>query len=343
MLRERLTQVAPLVAVDTGQHYDHALHQIHYEQLGVRRPDAFLGVGSGSHGQQTAAILRACEDWIARHTPRLAVVIGDTNSTLACTLAAAAARVPVAHVEAGLRATDRRMAEEINRRVVDAVADVLYAPCERVAALLRGERPEAVVEQVGDISYDVLRGNLGRVPVPEAVSGYDPAWGSRFAFVTLHRPELVEVPERLRAVMGALKTAGVACLFAAHPRTAAALERFGIVTNGRIRRIPPVGYLESLALLQRAGVVVTDSGGLQREAYWLGVPCVTVRDETEWLETVTLGANRLIAPDRAAALPDAIATALGAGRADASWDRGAYGDGRAADRIAASLAAWAGA
>jgi UDP-N-acetylglucosamine 2-epimerase len=164
VLRDALTATGPVVAVDTGQHYDYSMHQVHYDQLGVRAPDAFLGVGSGSHGEQTAAILTACETWLAAHPARLAVVVGDTNTTMACALASAKRRIPVAHVEAGLRAADRLMAEEINRRVTDSVAHWLFAPCARVAAVLRREHPEAVVADVGDVAFDVLERALPQAP-----------------------------------------------------------------------------------------------------------------------------------------------------------------------------------
>jgi UDP-N-acetylglucosamine 2-epimerase len=330
VLREALASVGPVVAVDTGQHYDYDLHQVHYDQLGVRAPDAYLGVGSDTHARQTAAILTACEDWILANRPRAAIVIGDTNSTLACALAAAKLRVPVAHVEAGMSAADRLMAEEINRRAVDAVAELLFAPCERVAAKLRRQYPDALVEAVGDVAYDVLRRALDKSPPPGAAA-------ERFVFVTLHRAELVDDAARLLPVMEALAAAPLPCVFAAHPRTTAALERLRYTANGRVRLTAPVGYLESIGLLRQASAVVTDSGGIQREAYWLGVPCITVREETEWVETVECAANRLVAPALAATLPDAVAAAIAGLKKP--WDRSAYGDGHAAERIAAILAA----
>ena len=335
VLRDALAAVGPVVAVDTGQHYDYDMQQVHYDQLGVRPPDAFLNVGSGSHAVQTAAILTACEAWLDAHRPRIAVVIGDTNTTMACALAAAKTRVPVAHVEAGLRAADRLMAEEINRRVVDAVAHWLFAPCARVAAVLRREHPEALVADVGDVAHDVLQRSLPKVPSPESVPGYDPVWQGQFVFATLHRAELVDVPERLAAVVDGLNRSSLPVLLAAHPRTAAALDRGAVRLAPTVHRIEPVGYLESLSLVQRAAVVVTDSGGLQREAYWLGRPCLTVRGETEWVETVECGANLLVRSEDARRLAAEIAAAS---TRSARWDRGAYGDGRAAQRIAATLA-----
>jgi UDP-N-acetylglucosamine 2-epimerase len=335
VLRDALAATGPVVAVDTGQHYDYAMHQVHYDQLGVHAPDAFLGVGSGSHAEQTAAILTACETWLAAHPARVAVVIGDTNTTMACALAAAKRRIPIAHVEAGLRSTDKLMAEEINRRVTDAVAHWLFAPCARVARALRQEHPESVVQDVGDVAYDVLVRALPQAPEPESISGYESGWRGGFVYATLHRAELVDAPARLGPVVEALNRSPLPVLLAAHPRTAGALERLGVRLGPTVHRIEPVGYLQSLTLTQAAAVVVTDSGGLQREAYWLGCPCVTVRGETEWVETVTLGGNQLVPPERADQLPEAIAAAVQRG---GTWDRGAYGAGGAAQRIAAILA-----
>ncbi|HKE91524.1 MAG TPA: UDP-N-acetylglucosamine 2-epimerase (non-hydrolyzing) [Gemmatimonadales bacterium] len=335
VLREALAQIGPVLAVDSGQHYDYEMHRVHYDQLGVRPPDAFLGVGPGSHAEQTAAMLTVCEQWLAAHPVRLAVVIGDTNTTLACALAAVKHRIRVAHVEAGLRAADALMAEEINRRVVDAVAHWLCAPCGRVEVVLRREHPAAVVAATGDVAYDVLRRSLPRVPRIAAIPGLEPAWAREFVYCTLHRAELVDSPDRLREVIDALARVPQPVLFAAHPRTTAALERSGTTLGPNVHRITPVGYLESLALVQRASVVVTDSGGLQREAYWLGRPCVTVRGETEWLETIDCGANRLVPPEMASRLPEAISAAHAA---PANWPVGAYGDGDAATRVATMLA-----
>ncbi len=330
VLRDALRGVSPLVAIDTGQHYDHSLHQVHYEQLGVAPPDVYLDVGSGSHAQQTAAILVAAEKWILANRPRMAVVIGDTNSTLACALAAAKARVPVAHVEAGLRANDALMAEEINRRCVDVLAAQLFAPSRSAEEALRQEQVPGEIHRVGDVAYDVLRRALeGRADSSLRQKGHH-------VYVTLHRAELVDEPDLLWGVLEALGTLPQRVLFAVHPRTSAALKRAGYKGASNVELRPPVGYLENLALLEGAVAVVTDSGGMQREAYWLGVPCVTIRSETEWIETVECGANRLVQPSDADLLDDVLNAAIGA-RAR-GWDRNAYGDGTAAERIAAVLA-----
>jgi len=337
-LREALAAVGPVIALDTGQHYDYQLHQVHYEQLGVRPPDVYLGVGSESHARQTAAIAVAAEDWLTAERPRLAVVIGDTNSTLGCARTAAKLRVPLAHVEAGLRAVGPLIAEEVNRRCVDAIADLLFAPSRRAEATLRRERPSACVHLVGDVAYDVLRRTLQRSLDPASVRGYDPRWGSEFVYVTLHRAELVDDVAALSAVMRALSQSPLPCLFPVHPRTALALERIGDVTGGAVRLCEPLGYVESITLLKHAAVAVTDSGGVQREAYWLGVPCLTVRDESEWVETLECGANALVPPSAVQRLPGAIRDAAGRRARELGWDQTAYGDGRAAARIAGILA-----
>ena len=335
VLRQALGKIGPLATIDTGQHYDHNLHRVHYEQLGVQPPDAYLEVGSGTHARQTAAILVAAEHWITANRPSMAVVIGDTNSTLACALAAAKCRVPVAHVEAGLRARDKLMAEEINRRCVDAIASILLAPCARAAATLHEEQTSGRIYDVGDVAYDVLRGALTRIGSIDQIDGYNPEWGSNFIYVTLHRAELVDDVEKLKQVVDLLHRLPHPVLFAAHPRTAAALQQGRIRLNGRVKVRAPLGYLENLAVLRSAAVAVTDSGGIQREAYWLGVPCVTVRAESEWAETLSLGANRLVAPDRVDTLSAVVEEAIERPR---SWNREAYGDGTAAERVAGVLA-----
>jgi len=334
VLRHALARVGPVAAVDTGQHYDHALHGVHYAQLEMEPPDAFLNARAGSHAQQTAAILRAAAAWLEAQRPPLVVVIGDTNSTLACTLAASKLGVPVAHVEAGLRSTDAHLAEEINRRCVDAIASILFAPSQSAETALRRERVPGEVHLVGDIAYDVLRNVAYQIPDRSAIARFVDGSTPDYAYVTLHRAELVDDPALFRGVVAAVAKMPIPVVFAVHPRTELALARAGGRPNRRVRMLQPLGYLENLGVLRGARVVITDSGGLQREAYWMGVPCVTVRHETEWVETVACGANRLVSPAEPERLTDAVAEAMAAHR---SWDRTAYGDGAAAERIAAVL------
>lgn len=335
-VRRALQTVGKTLAIDTGQHYDYALNQLLYEQLEVAPPDLCLEVGSASHAVQTAAILRAIEPVFGEHCPSAVVVIGDTNSTLGCALAAAKLRIPVVHVEAGLRAADTHMAEEINRRAVDAVASVLCTPSAAATRRMRQERPDAVTVETGDVAFDVMRSQLDSLP--DVAHLLPPGSAAGYAFATLHRAELTECPPRLAGVLASLGRLPLPVVLAMHPRTRAALEAagLGVPSIPGLRIVPAVGYRESLALAAGARAVVTDSGGVQREAYWLGVPCVTVRAETEWTETVQQGANRLVPPDDAAArLAGAVAAALAAPR---DWPRTAYGDGGAAPRIAAAVA-----
>ncbi len=337
VLRRALSAGGPVTAIDTGQHYDHALNALLYQQLAVAPPDHFLEVGSGSHAEQTALILTRAETVLKATAPRAVIVIGDTNSTLGVALAAAKLRLPVVHVEAGLRAADRQMAEELNRRAVDAIATLLCTPCASATARMRREHADASVVETGDVAHDVLLGARERLP---AVSEVVPGLGEKYLFGTLHRAELTDQPERLAGVLRALGALELPSVLAVHPRTRAALSAQGLNgdTVGRLRLIPAVGYLESLALVRGAAAVVTDSGGLQREAYWLGTPCITVRTETEWEETVAAGANRLVAPDVAPVeLAAAVAGQIARWPAGRRWVPDAYGDGRAAQAVARAV------
>ena len=333
-LRKSLERSFTVLAVDTGQHYDYAMNQLLYQQLGVRPPDLFLEVGSGSHAEQTAAILTRTEAVLRERSPSVVLVIGDTNSTLGGALAAAKLRIPVGHVEAGVRARDALMAEEINRRAVDAVGSLLCTPCAAATRRLRDERPDAMVVETGDVAYDVLRAQRERLPEPGAIA---PAAGNGgYVFATLHRAELTDHPELLAGVLTALRGLTDPVVLAVHPRTRAVLEGLGTVgrDGGSLSFIPAVGYLESLSLASGARAIVTDSGGLQREAYWFGTPCVTVRQETEWTETLDCGANALVSPaDAPERLAATVADQVRRWSSGKTWDRAVYGDGTAADRI----------
>ena len=329
-VRRALAARHQVLAVDTGQHYDFALNELLYQQLGVAPPDCFLGTGSGSHATQTAAVMVRCEALLSEQRPQAAVVIGDTNSTLGAALAAAKLRIPVVHVEAGLAAADFLMAEELNRRATDAIARVLCTPSARATARMRAAHPDATVVETGDVALDVLQAQLDRLP---AVAELRPDEGRPYVYATLHRAELTDNVALLRAVLAALSRLEYPVILAMHPRTRAALEASGatVESQGRLTIVPAVGYLESLALAHGATAVVTDSGGVQREAYWLGVPCVTLRRETEWDETVEAGANRLVAPAEA---PELLEAGVDDAVAASPWDRSAYGRGDAATRIA---------
>ena len=325
-----------VMAVDTGQHYDYALNALLYEQLGVELPDLTLEVGSAGHAEQTAAIMQRSEPVMLEYRPALVLVIGDTNSTLGSALAAAKLRIPVAHVEAGLRATDALMAEEINRRVVDSLAHLLFTPSATATELLMRSRPDATVVQSGDVAFDVLRGQEDRLPASADV--FADALPGAYAFATLHRAELTDRPELFLRVLDALDRLPFPVILALHPRTRKVLDEVAPDRSwrGALRLHPAIGYRESLALCRDARLVLTDSGGVQREAYWLGTPCITLRAETEWGETVEEGANAVLDPatnlDGIAALAEEQVR-----RGEEGWNRNCYGDGTAARAVAAAV------
>ena len=340
VLRQELGADLSVLAVDTGQHYDYALNALLYEQLGVRSPDLFLEVGSGTHADQTAGIMTRLEPLLREYQPRVAVVIGDTNSTLGCALAAAKLRIPVVHVEAGLRSQDRLMAEEINRRATDALASLLCTPCGAATRRMRAEHPDARVVETGDVSHDVLLSQLDRLPDPATVvpGGLD----GQYLYATLHRAELTDQREVLVDILRVLGTLDARVVLAVHPRTRAVLDSGSAdaYRSQNVSIIPAVGYLESLALTRGALAVVTDSGGLQREAYWMGTPCITVRAETEWTETIDCGANRLVPPATARnTLASVVMEQRLRWRADLRWDHTAYGAGHAAAVVADAVRA----
>jgi len=326
----------PLVTVDTGQHYDYELNAVFYEQLGVPRPHHFLEVGSGRHAAQTAAVLTRAAEVFEGAQPWAVVVIGDTNSTLGCALAATQMRIPVVHVEAGLRSNDRAMAEEINRRVVDAIGDLLCAPSDAAAAELAREHQPGTIAMTGDIAHDVLRRNLALARAPRDNAAWPLAAGERYAIATLHRAELTGNADALAAIVQALRALPLPVVLPAHPRVRDALVARGLESGGNLHIVTPLGYFEMIGTIRDATIVITDSGGVQREAYWLGVPCITVRTRTEWHETVALGANTLVAPATAGStLGAAVERRLADG---GTWDRGAYGNGDASVRITDAIA-----
>ena len=325
-----LQQELSVFTVDTGQHYDDALRGALYRDLGLAAPDALLGVGPGHPMEQAARMAAATTQVLARVRPRMVVVVGDTNSTLACALAASQLGIPVVHVEAGLRSGDPAMAEERNRCIVDHVSALLCAPSRRAADTLTREGVAGQVVVTGDVARDVLEASVARLGAPRA--------RSPFVLSTLHRAELTDAPDRLVKVIAALGRQELPVLLPLHPRTRAALDAMDSPLSWpqNVTVTPPLEYSRMLMAIRDARVVVTDSGGVQREAYWLGTPCVTVRAVTEWVETVELGANRLVAPTDLATLTDAIHDARHAPR---TWSRDAYGQGDAGARIAAAIGA----
>ena len=327
-----LRAVADEVLVHTGQHYDAALSQVFFDELELPRPEHRLDLGGGTNTEQTARMLAALGPLIAEERPAIVLVYGDTNSTLAGALAAAQAGVPVAHVEAGMRSYDRTMPEELNRVLTDHASDLLLCSSEAPAAILRGERVAGEVEVVGDVMVDVAQ-LLG----PRAAARTDAldaagVTAGEYVLATAHRAGNVDDPDRLAALVALLATVPGPVVLPLHPRTAARLEAAGLRDALRgVRLTPPLGYLDFTALLRHARAVLTDSGGVQKEAYLAGVPCVTMRATTEWTETVDAGWNTLVDLDAAAAV-----AALS--RTPPPARPPLYGDGRAGERVVAALA-----
>jgi UDP-N-acetylglucosamine 2-epimerase (non-hydrolysing)/UDP-GlcNAc3NAcA epimerase len=329
----RLRAVADEVLVHTGQHYDEELSRVFFEELDLPAPEHHLELGGGTNTAQTARMLAALEPLLAAEAPDAVLVYGDTNSTLAGALAAAQAAIPVAHVEAGMRSHDWTMPEELNRVLADHASTLLLCSSERAAARLREEHVHGEAVVVGDVMVDVAmllapRARADLAPLERA--GVEPGG---YALATAHRAGNVDDPDRLRALVAVLTGVPGPVVLPLHPRTRGRLEAIGLLgalEGDGVRLVPPLGYLEFTSLLLHARAVLTDSGGVQKEAYLAGVPCVTLRDTTEWTETVESGWNAL--------------AGLDAGRARAALERRVpderpplYGDGRAGERVVQAL------
>lgn len=347
--RPNFMKIAPLLAelrrhawckpvfVHTGQHYDATLSDHILRDLGVGEPDFNLEIGSGSHAEQTAGVMVAYEKLCLENRPDWVVVVGDVNSTLAATLTAKKLDIPVAHLEAGLRSGDRTMPEELNRLATDALADLLWTPSPDADENLRREGiPEERIVRVGNImidSFEMVRAEIEAVETAMITGGSDDA----YSVVTLHRPANVDAIETLRPVVRALKAMSerLPVVFPVHPRTRASLERHGLLgelENYNIRMLEPLTYVDFMALVLHARLIVTDSGGIQEETTYLGIPCLTLRPNTERPITITNGTNKLVTAENLAAELDLV---LDASRPVASppelWD------GKTAGRVAESL------
>jgi len=322
----------------TGQHYDQRMSDVFFDELGIPAPTRNLRIGSGSHGSQTGRMLAAIEQTILEERPDRVLVYGDTNSTLAAALAASKIHVPIDHVEAGLRSFDRRMPEEINRVMTDHLAELRFAPSETAVHNLAEEGIRDGVLRTGDVMFDATR---AAIELSNDRSDVLPRLGVRsgsYALATIHRPANTEEPGTLRRIMEGLREVAreLPVVLPLHPRTRAALEGLGFreSVNGSLRLIEPVGHLDMTSLEAGAAVIVTDSGGVQKEAFFHGVPCVTLRRETEWTELVELGWNTLVDP----ATTDPAKTILSSiGRT--GREGSPYGDGNAAEVIARTIAA----
>jgi UDP-GlcNAc3NAcA epimerase len=322
--------------VHTGQHYSENMSRVFFEELRIRSPDIDLGVRADTHAGQTGQMLIALEPIMMRERPDRVLVYGDTNSTLAGALAAAKLRIPVDHVEAGLRSFNRAMPEELNRVVTDHLADLLFAPSAAAVDNLAREGIEgARVHRVGDVMYDsVLRHAETALERSRIVADLCLAKGA-FAVATVHRAENTDDAVRLGALIAELESlaADLPVVIPAHPRLAKMMEAQGLAFR-RVRAIDPLGYLDMIALTAQARVVLTDSGGLQKEAAFLGVPCLTLREETEWVELVELGWNSIVAPGPDMNLRKAVENACARTRAPLAE---AFGSGEAGRAIAAVI------
>ena len=359
--RPNFMKIAPIMAalrgtakvnarlVHTGQHYDVEMNQRFFEQLGIPNPDIDLEVGSASHAVQTAEIMKRFEPVVEAERPVAVLVVGDVNSTIACALVAVKKGVKVVHVEAGLRSFDRTMPEEINRVLTDRISDLLFTTeRDALANLLREGIDSARVRFVGNVMIDTLRACLPRVVPPERTlaGASDPAVlldkPGGYGVLTLHRPANVDDPvvlRRLLKVLGEL-SADLPLVFPVHPRTRTMIDRFGLGTvldSPRFCCLPPQGYLEMLGLMRSARLVLTDSGGIQEETTALGMPCLTLRENTERPITVTEGTNTVVGTDPDRILTTAREVLAGGGKAGRIPE---YWDGHATERIAAVLVEW---
>jgi len=320
--------------VHSGQHYDYAMSDVFFEQLGIPKPNFNLAVGSGSHARQTGEMMPLLEELFIEQRPDAVLVYGDTNTTLAGALAASKLGVPVAHVEAGLRSFNRNMPEEINRVVVDHISELLLVPTRAGVANLEAEGITDGVALVGDVMLDTARFFAENIDASATLEQFEVEAG-QFYFATVHRAGNSDSRVLLGQIVEAFAQVDKPVVWAIHPRTRKNLEDFGLMDTvesaENIRPVPPVSYIETVSLLRSSAGLLTDSGGMQKEAYFFGVPCVTLREETEWIETVELGWNRLTGADTKRILA-----------AVAQMDRpsvrpAVYGDGHAAESIAQAL------
>jgi UDP-N-acetylglucosamine 2-epimerase (non-hydrolysing) len=325
--------------IHTGQHYDREMNDVFFEELGIPAPDVFMGAGGGSHAQQTAKIMTAFEELCQTNRPDAVLVVGDVNSTLACAIVAKKAHIPVAHVEAGLRSGDLRMPEEINRLVTDSICDWFFVTEPSGVDHLRREgKPDSAIHHVGHVMVDNVLYQAEKLAQSDQAfdtSGFKRAH-PRYGVVTLHRPSNVDDAATLTCIAGALKeiAAELPLLFPVHPRTRANLDKFGIDLGPNIELVGPQAYMAFLHAWKDAAVVLTDSGGLQEETTALGVPCITIRENTERPITVEEGTNVLVGTDPVRILAEARKVLNGAGK---QGRRPQLWDGRAAERIVAIL------
>lgn len=318
------------ILVHTGQHYDADMSRVFFDELTIPHPDYNLGIGGGTHGRNTGRMLERIEAVLIAERPDWVLVYGDTDSTLAGALAAVKLQIPVAHIEAGLRSFNRRMPEEINRVLTDHAADLLFTPTNTATRNLTDEGiKEDKVRQTGDVMYDAALYYGARAKRRSRILELLGLAPRRYLLATVHRTENTDDPVRLRRILAGLATSGLPIILPLHPRTRKRLAAFGLEPPPTVRSVEPMGYLDMMMLEQNSALIVTDSGGVQKEAYFHQVPCLTLREETEWVELVSAGANRLVGTD-----PEMIANELAKGiRGDWTFGMDLYGNGDAAKRI----------
>ena len=327
VLRQRHTEIL----VHTGQHYDYKMSQTFFDELGTPAPDYNLEVGSGQHGKQTADILIGIEQVLLQEKPDWVIVRGDTNSTLAGALAASKLHIPLAHIEAGERSFDKRMPEEINRLVADRISDLHFCVSQTALKHLADEGITQTTHHVGDVMLDAMLHNKAIAARNSTVLQSLGLQVGAYVLVTVHRAANTDDPARLRGIVQALNAANETVVFPVHPRTRKKIEELGVAFASHVKAIEPVGYFDMIVLEGNARLIATDSGGVQREAYFLDKPCITLRDETEWTETVTVGWNKLVG-----AMPEKIMQAW-RNFSPPSAKPPIFGDGSAAEKIVGIL------
>jgi UDP-GlcNAc3NAcA epimerase len=320
------------ILVHTGQHYDSNMSDIFFEELQIPPPDINLAVGSGSHGAQTAAMLAGIEEILIEESPNWVLIYGDTNSTLAGALAASKLHIPIAHVESGLRSFNWRMPEEINRVVADRLSQLLFCPSQTAVENLQQEGVTKGVHLVGDIMYDAVLKFSQIARENSSILNALTLAPDRYYLATIHRAENTDDREKMDRILQAFSQLDLPVILPIHPRTRCKLSEYGYDIDDikNVRSIDPLGYIDMLQLQANARSILTDSGGIQKEAYWLKVPCITLREETEWVETVKSEANVIVGSNI-----DRILTAVAScqDRNLKSWTADAYGNGRATEAI----------
>ncbi|MFA5386576.1 MAG: UDP-N-acetylglucosamine 2-epimerase (non-hydrolyzing) [Candidatus Paceibacterota bacterium] len=285
------------ILVHTGQHYDFEMSQIFFQELKIPKPDYNLNVGSGSHAWQTAKVIEKLESVILKEKPNLVIVVGDVNSTLAGALVAAKLHIPIAHIEAGLRSFDKTMPEEINRVLTDHISDFLFCPTKTAVENLKKEGIKKRIYDVGDVMQDVLVSSIAKIGKSKLLKKLR-LKPKQYLLLTIHRASNSDNLDSLRKILEAIEESGEKVILPAHPRIRKQFKKLKIRKFKNIKIIDPVSYFNMLVLEKNAKRIVTDSGGVQKEAYWLGIPCVTLRKETEWVETVQSGHNILVGTNK---------------------------------------------